>query len=115
MKTQEDNIVILLRKIVALTLPDYFEAIEDTSRKVILDKIKFFNLELYDVISYFLIAYDSHHFIISDYQLKLKAPDIWKSQLQMFKETLSKRKDNLILACNDLHINIDYELENLLN
>jgi len=115
MKTQEDNIVILLRKIIALALPDYFEATEDTNRKVIMEKIKYHNKELFDIINDFMIAFESHHFIISDYQLKLKAADIWKSQLQMFRETLNIRKESLVNTCKDLHINIDYELENLLD
>ncbi len=115
MKTQENNIVILLRKIIALALPNYFDATEDTYRRAILDKIKYHNKDLYDTVNDFLIAYESHQFIISDYQLKLKAEDIWKSQLQMFRETLNKRKESLILVCKELHIDIDYELSNLLN
>lgn len=115
MKTQEDNKVILLRKIIALALPDYFDATTDTNTKAILNKIEYHNKKLFDIVTDFLIAYESHHFIISDYQLKLKAADVWKSQLQIFRETLNLKKESLINNCKDLNINIDYELENLLN
>jgi hypothetical protein len=115
MKTQENNIVILLRKIIALAFPDNFEATEDTNRKVILDKIQEYDSDLYSIVNEFLIAFESHHFIISDYQLKLKAADVWQSQLQMFRELLEKRKQSLIVACKEKSINIDYELENLMD
>ena len=115
MKTQEENIIILLRKILALAFPDDFEATEDTNRKAILIKLQNLNSDLHKTINEFLIAFESHHFIMSDYQLKLKAADVWKTQLQMFRDTLALKKENLIKACKNLHINIDYELENLMN
>ncbi len=115
MKTNEDNIIILLRKILALAFPDNFEATDDTNRKVVLNKFQEYDTDLYNIINEFLIAFESYNFIISDYQLKLKADDIWHNQLDMFKNILEKRKTNLILACKEKSINIDYELENLLN
>jgi len=115
MNSSEEDIIILLRKICALSLPQDFEATEDTNRQILLDKFKLSNKDLFDTVSNFLMAYDSHQFIISDYQLKMKAADLWKSQLKSFNLNLENASTELKTICKNKHINIDYELDKLLN
>lgn len=115
MSIYENEIVILLRKICALALPDSFDASEDTSRGILIDKIKEQNESLSTSISNFLIAFESRNFILSDYQLKLKAPDVWKPQVEMFEKILLTRTEELIKDCKALHISIEHELSQLLD
>lgn len=113
MTTYEDDIVILLRKICTLALPKDFDASEDTNRQILLEKIMQEKNELYSTINDFLTAFDSKQFISSDYQLRLKAPDVWKMQNEMFDASLQTQANKLKDSCKTLHISIDYELSQL--
>ena len=115
MSTYEDNIIILLRKIVALAIPKSFEATEDTYRLALMEKLKFQRRDLFLACDDFIITYESRDFVKNDLQLKLNAKDIWLSQYEMFDNVLEDRKETLIKECKTYHINIDYELNKLLN
>ena len=115
MSHYEEDIVILLRKICALALPQSFDASEDTNRRILLEKIRIQKNEMYLPINDFLVAFESRQFIISDYQLKLKAADIWKMQMDLFESTLRKRIDSLQQACKGHSIDINYELGKLMD
>ena len=80
-----------------------------------MEKLRIQKNSLYQSINDFLIAFESRNFIQSDYQLKLKASDIWNSQLEMFNQILDKRTNSLKEDCKTLHINIDYELSKLMD
>ncbi len=115
MSIYEDDIIILLRKMVAISIPDSFEATEDTYRIALLDKLKTQRPELFKIVDDFIIAFESREFIRSDYQLKLKAHDIWQMQYDMFNKTLDNRQASLLAACKEEHIDISYELSKLLD
>ena len=115
MSIYENDIIILLRKIVAISIPDSFEATEDTNRIILLDKLKFESQKLFKVVDDFILAFESREFIRSDYQLKLKAHDIWQMQYDMFNKTLEDRQSSLLHVCKEEHIDISYELSKILD
>ena len=53
MSIYEEDIIILLRKLVAISLPQSFDATEDTSRIVLLDKLKRQHKQLFIVVDNF--------------------------------------------------------------
>jgi hypothetical protein len=114
MSLSEENMVILLRKICALALPNDFDASNDTNRNALLIKLKASPEGLLKSISNFTITFDSRQFIISDYQLKLKAADIWKMQKDLFDQKMETSKESLERECKKLHIDISSELSQLL-
>ncbi len=113
MSNYNDHLIILLRKILAISMPEDFEATEDTTRSSLLNKLKAGDETLYKAVNDFLIAFESFHFIASDYQLKLKAADIWKTQKEMFEQILTQKKILLETICKKQHISIEYELGQL--
>ncbi len=115
MSIYENDIIILLRKVVAISLPDSFEATEDTNRIVLLDKLKNLHQELFTAIDSFILAFESREFIRSDYQLKLKAHDVWQMQYDMFNKTLDEREASLLKTCKNEHIDISYEISKILD
>lgn len=61
------------------------------------------------------IAYDSLNFIASDYQLRMKAEDIWKQQLEVFRDRIRLLAEDLILACKAENIFISDIIEKIIN
>ena len=114
MSSYEDNLIILLRKIVALAIPKSFEATEDTYRLILMEKLKFQRKDLFLVCEDFIMAYESRDFILKDTLLKLNAQEIWLSQRNMFEKVLEDRKLSLLKECKKHHININYELNKIL-
>lgn len=115
MSTYEEDIIILLRKIVAISIPDSFEATEDTNRITLYDKLKIHHEKLFNAVDAFILAFESREFIRSDYQLKLKAHDIWQMQYDMFNKTLDDKQTTFLQICKDEHIDISYELSKILD
>ncbi len=111
MSTQENYIVILLRKILALAAPHYFDATEDTYRDILLEKISETDIFLYDVIRDFLSLLNNNDRTYKDGNNNDIIQETNNSSDIEFKNSISI----LEKECKSLHINIDYELEQLLN
>jgi len=112
MTESEENIILLLQKVASQLFPDDFQEEEDT-RAILLDKIFLRNKDLHSAIKDFILAHESLEFIASDYQLRLKAADIWNSQKQMFVEVLSTRTENLKQIAQQSNINIELKISKL--
>ncbi|MCK5846863.1 MAG: hypothetical protein KAG84_05455 [Bacteroidales bacterium] len=115
MVAYEDDIVILLRKIVALSIPSYFEATEDLFREILLDKLKLQKKDLFQVCNDFIIAIDSMGIIRNDFMLKTDDEKKWIDKNNELNIELSDCTKSLIIECKKNHITIDYELNKLLN
>jgi hypothetical protein len=112
MTESEENIILLLQKVASQLFPYDFQE-EEYTRAILLDKIFLTNKELHSAIKDFILAHESLEFIASDYQLRLKAADIWNSQKQMFVEVLSTRTENLKQIAQQSNINIELEISKL--
>jgi len=112
MTEAEKNIILLLQKIASQLFPQNYRASEDT-RAILLDKIYLRNTYLHTALKDFILAHESLEFIASDYQLRLKAADIWSAQKQMFVEILNKRSHELKEIALKLDIDINNELSKL--
>ena len=113
MTESEENIITLLQKVAIQLFPDDYLEKED-NRRIMMEKIQSRNTELYLAIKDFILAYESLEFIASDYQLRLKAADIWKSQKEMFVDVLKTRSEDLKTAATNSNINIEVELKSIL-
>ena len=113
MTEAEENIITLLQKVASQLFPDDYSEKED-NRRILMEKIQLRNTELHLAIKDFTLAYESLEFIASDYQLRLKAADIWKSQKEMFVNVLNVRSDDLLTAAKKSKINIESELNKIL-
>jgi len=106
MSRVEDNIIILLRKILALIAPEEFEPTEDTETNILLEKLSEADVFLYDV--------------INDFIESLKIRDLLQpnSNEVTFNNYLADLNQTTIILkneCKSKHINIDYELDQILN
>ncbi len=115
MQSYEDNIIILLRKIVALSVPEDFEATQDTTIDILLNKLSLQKEELFLVCDSFINTYEIHETVDNDIKLKSDSIDNWKSKYDVVNSKLIACKESLIKECKKYHINIDYELNKLLN
>ena len=111
MNDYEDDIIIMLRKIVALALPKSFEATDDTYRIVLLDKLKDFKEELFYACDDFITAFES---LNKNILLKHEESEIWESQHKVFNDVLLQKKESLLEECKKNSININYEINKLL-
>jgi len=112
MSIAEENILMLLQKIAKQMFADDYSEYED-SRLILLEKIRLRNIELHLALNDFILAYESLEFIAADYQLRLKAADIWKMQKDMFVNVLEERTQELVKQANDLNIDINYEINKI--
>ncbi len=115
MYSSEDNIIILLRKIVALSVPKDFEATQDISIDILLNKLSLLKEELFLVCDSFINTYEISETINNDIKLKSVSIDNWKLKYEDINNKLFNCKETLIKECKKNHINIDYELNKLLN
>ena len=111
MSRQEDYVVILLRKILALTAPDYFDATDDTYREALLEKIEETDIFLYDVVKDFILSFDNESVSTEDSNNSEDAKEI----SDFYEIDFNNKLSILRKECKSLHINIDYELEQLIN
>ncbi len=107
----EDNIIILLRKILALAAPNHFEATEDTTMALIMEKLIETDIFLFDVVNDFLFP------LTSLLEINNHPNDSQYSKETIDSLTLLLITNTAILKkeCKSLHINIDYELEQIYN
>jgi len=73
------------------------------------------SLPIYQAYQDFSMAYDSLNFIASDYQLRMKAEDIWKQQLEVFRSRIDEVAADLILVCKAEDVIIDEIMEKIIN
>ena len=109
MNEHKDYIIILLRKVFALFKPDSFDATEDTSKEIIMEKLELINIFLFDVVKDFLSSFEAAILLEQEQSTNNKN----ESNIVM-----SELKNNIKILqeeCKSYHINIDYELEQLLN
>jgi len=112
MTESEENIILLLQKAAKQLFPDSYQEDEDT-RAMLMDKIFLGNKDLHSALKDFILAHESLEFIASDYQLHLKAADIWTSQKQMFVDVLNTRTTQLKEAAQNAEIDINVEINKL--
>ena len=112
MTESEENIILLLQKVAKRLFPDDFQESGDT-RAMLLEKIYLRNTTLHSAIKDFILAHESLEFIASDYQLRLKAADIWTLQKQMFVDVLNSRTLQLKEAAQNADIDITIEINKL--
>ena len=112
MTESEENIILLLQKVAVQLFPQDFQETEDT-RAILMEKINLRNISIHSALKDFILAHESLEFIASDYQLRLKAADIWASQKQMFVEVLSSRTTQLKEAARNAEIDIENEITKL--
>lgn len=70
---------------------------------------------IYEAYQDFSVASESLNFIASDYQLRMKAEDIWKQQLEVFRARIQPAADDLILACKAENIEINTTIDKIIN
>ena len=113
-KTTNDLVMELLMKIVASSPSASAALKEPYTQAEVLEVIRLnvpatFNEALSD----FLLARESLEFISSDYQLRLKAEDIWLEQLQVFRDRMIPVSQALKDVCAHHGIDISKEMEAL--
>ncbi|RLD41532.1 MAG: hypothetical protein DRI86_13165 [Bacteroidetes bacterium] len=111
MSETKDYLIILLRKIYALSAPGDFDATEDTSEEILMDGL--FNIDPF--------FYD----VLKDFVSSLKTVIVTKKEQHSnqannsaIDSIVKELKTNITILkneCKSQHINIDYELEQLLN
>ena len=103
---QQIEILELIQAVARQLFSDDFSEKEDT-QAILLEKIRLRNIELHLALNDFIFALESMNFIATDYQLRLKAADIWKQQNEMFLEVLRTRATDLkaLATANGLNIN----------
>ena len=114
MSTYEDDIIILLRKIVAMAISKSFEATEDTYRLTLMEKLKFEHKSLFIVCNDFIKAFELRYLFFEDKQLKIKNEDEWQLQYEKLDKVFKEQEKSLLQECKLQHINIDYELNKLI-
>lgn len=90
-----------------LALKFYNEEVDDKISLVdLLSKLKNKDSELYNQINDFIITYDALSFTKTDTDLKLKAPDLWKQQMEMYSALIKDRVKTLEKLAEERNINI---------
>lgn len=111
--TDEQEITALLQEVGQQLFPADFDG-QDT-RVELLEKIRLRNTALHLALQDFIFALESMRFIASDYQLRLKAEDIWKQQYKMFDEILQTRSRDLQTMAKSCGIDIEKTLNQLIS
>jgi hypothetical protein len=106
MNKSEDNTIILLRKILALIAPKEFDPTEDTETNILLDKLSEADVFIYDVVNDFIDSIK-----VRDLLELHSIDEISDNYLTNLNQTTRVLKNE----CKSKHINIDYELEQILN
>ncbi len=114
MSAYEDDIIILLRKIVAMAIPKSFEATEDTYRLALMDKLKFQHKNLFIICNDFIKAFELRDLFFEDQQLKINNEGEWHLQYEKLDIVFKEQIKSLLQECKLQHINIEYELNKLL-
>jgi len=70
---------------------------------------------VYEAFQDFSMAFESLNFIASDYQLRMKAEDIWKQQLEVFRDRIEPAANDLKAICKVEKIIIDKFIEKIIN
>jgi len=110
MNETEDYLIILLRKIYALAAPEDFDATEDTTEEIIMEGLMDIDPFLSDVLI---------DFISSLKTVILTKKEELSNQVsnKAIESVVKKLKSNITILkneCKSQHININYELEQLL-
>ena len=71
--------------------------------------------KIYEAFQDLSIAFESLNFIASDYQLRMKAEDIWKQQLEVFRSRIKPAANDLKQTCEAENIIIDALIEKIIN
>ena len=111
--TDEQEIVSMLQEVGRQLFPTDFNELD--ARVELLEKIRLRNTALHLALQDFIFALESLRFIASDYQLRLKAEDIWKQQYQMFDEILQTRSRDLLTVTEDCNIDIEKTINQLIS
>jgi len=88
---------------------------DDITRGEMTEILRLNDTEIFEAFQDFSVAFDSLNFIASDYQLRMKAADIWKQQLEVFRSGLKPRADDLESACKNKGIDVEATIKNILN
>lgn len=105
---------ILSKVVHALELPeDSFN--EYTTALDMRELLRLHYGKIYQAYEDFALAHESLKFISSDYQLRLKAEDIWKQQLEIFREKIYPLGDALTQECKVYNIDIQEDIKALLD
>lgn len=113
MTESEENILSLLQRISCQLFPkDY--SLEDDTRISMMEKIQKHNPNMHSALKEFIIAQESLSFIASDYQLRLKAADVWKLQKELFITALQSKSSSLMTIAKESNINIETEMNHIL-
>jgi hypothetical protein len=110
----QTEIIDLLQKIAESLFPEDFDRATDT-QAILLEKIRLRNTELHLAVQDFIFALESMQFVASDYQLRLKAADIWKQQNEMFMGLLQTRAGDLLAEARKNGLQIETEIKNLIS
>jgi len=111
MSETEDYIIILLRKIYALSAPDDFDAIEDTTENIIMEGLMSIDPFLYDVLKDFISSLKTVIVTKKEQQSNQTNNSVIDSVVKELKSNVTILRNE----CKNQHININYELEQLLN
>ena len=71
--------------------------------------------KIYEAFQDLSITFESLNFIASDYQLRMKAEDIWKQQLEVFRNRIKPAANDLKLTCEAENVVIDTFIEKIIN
>ena len=70
---------------------------------------------IYEAFQDFSIAFESLNFVASDYQLRMKAEDIWKQQLEVFRTRINPISKDLRKLCKKEQIQVDELINKIIN
>ena len=70
--------------------------------------------EIHTAYGDFSLACESLNFIASDYQLRLKAEDIWKQQLEVFRSRIKPCAIDFLTACQKENIDVENDVEKII-
>jgi hypothetical protein len=115
MTESEKLIYDLLHEILSAIPPASSLLGEDITRGEMTEILRLNDTEIFEAFQDFSVAFDSLNFIAADYQLRLKAADIWKQQLEVFRSGLKTRAEDLIAACKNKGIDIEKSINEILN
>jgi len=97
-------------------IPSAHKAISSQMTKAEMTEILRLNsTPIYEVFQDFSVAVESLNFIASDYQLRMKAEDIWKQQLEVFRSRIKPATDDLMGACKSDNIVVDELINKIVN
>jgi len=114
MSEYEDDFIILLRKIVALSIPNRFEATEDTYRHALMRKLEAHQMDVFLVCKAFEEALDSQKSIIDSVSNMQNSDKVSMLENVTINRDFIIKTDSLLDVCLKHHINIDYEISKLL-